>query len=352
MAVVISRQEAVIKVAKISRFINQFLYWIEMDSALYYPSFGEEITELDKWTEEVYHYLRANPTPIIAREIEKFNSVEPIIEYLNNYQGSKDKRLTLLLSKLVPVLDRLIILARGTIEATRGDYTDLVPALAREDVVLLLQRAIDGGLLDEHYMPLPTTTKAQLKVIAYAVASIANFPFRQRYIYFENQWKGCGHIGTVPLPVQYHTDKHLYAMSLYPEADFKNMCSGHENATFYTPYGEKKKRRLHKDLLEGGYIAYYVEYKDFASIFDSKSFSKPVEWVGKLRDLAVFIKLAFAPRDYRNVWMKTVNCFIIFGGTPNARSLSANYKELKVKGVIEEYNPEITEIAKRFNEPE
>lgn len=54
-------------------------------------------------------------------------------------------------------LQSLFEICRQYQREEKGQYKDLVETLANEQVATLLQRAVDAGLLDNHFQPTPDT---------------------------------------------------------------------------------------------------------------------------------------------------------------------------------------------------
>ena len=106
---------------------------------------------------------------------------------------------------------------------------------------------------------------------------------------------------------------------------------------------------MYLDLVEGGYIAHYTTLEDFQGIFDASKFAKPVEWIKSQRQLSYFLTEAFTATNKRLVWVKSCCCFRIFGKVPNKECMVSGLGELKRKGVYDTYDPELKNIAKRYN---
>ena len=349
-----NRQQAVIAMAKMGRLVKQLRYWIDSDSDadLYYKTFDEEINQSKEWADYVYKYLKESSCKIIAEELERIGSIDDIEEYVNNKNGRLDARLRPDLIAFIRQMHKIEAVVRKVKAENQSEYPDLIPALANERIVELLQRAVDGGLLDEHYMPMETTTGSQLRVIAYAIATIMEFPKRCKYVYFERQWNRASYrVGGVPLAQsEQGRVKHEYAMSLYPEADFTSLLQvTSDNDTFYCPYPKQRIKRMYQDLVEGGYIAHYTTLEDFMGIFDANKFTKPIEWIKSQRQLSYFLIEAFASTNKRLVWVKACCCFRIFGKVPNKECMVSGLGELKRKGVYDTYEPELMKITKRYN---
>ena len=167
---------------------------------------------------------RAIPFPCTA----KFTSIgytDEIKKYLAKHKEdiTPTACVTLLIDS-IKRLQSLFEICRQYQREEKGQYKDLVETLANEQVATLLQRAVDAGLLDNHFQPTPDTKTLQLRVIAFAVSSICKFP--RIYVDFEKQWSHTTsyRISTCSIP-KYRTKFYEYAKSLYPEVDFSPLES-------------------------------------------------------------------------------------------------------------------------------
>ena len=91
--------------------------------------------------------------------------------------------------------------------------------LANDEAAMLLQRAIEAGLLREDYQPREHTSKAQLRFLAYGVGTALRL--RRKWKPFETLWN----IDSLP-GVYLPTTKSVSfedIISLYPEVDFSKI---------------------------------------------------------------------------------------------------------------------------------
>lgn len=346
-----NRQEAVITIAKINRQVKQIYYWIDMDMELGISTIDPEIVDLSTWVDQVYDFLKETPIILLAQQILKIGPVKSIEDYLNARNYTIDARIRPHVQAYTKSMHNLENLAKKIVAEQYSDYPDLVPGLANKEAADLLGRAVDAHLLDEKFMPLKDTTSAQLRVIAFAVGTLLKFPSRQLYYQFEKQW-GCPsyRVSTVPLPKHYHCDKHLFAMSLYPEVNFAKITTSYkENNTIYTPQSIERIKRLYDDLIEFGYIDIATKFENFIGIFNSEKFIKPVEWIAEQRFLTYFLWITFSKENAKDLWVKAMCCFRVQGHEPHKGTMSSSMSYIRRNKLLENYNSELKEISERFN---
>lgn len=347
-----NRQEVVITIAKLNRVIKQLYYWVDLDSDFTIDAFDDDFSELVEGSKNVHVFLKKNPIRILAEQILKIGTMDSIEKYINERNCTIDARIRPYMIALVKSMNELQDLSRKILAKKDSKYPGLVRALANKQAVQLLQRAVDAKLLRKDFMPEEETTNTQLRVIAFAVGTLLNLPRTQIYVHFEKQWQRPSYrLSTNPLPRKYGCEKHLFAMSLYPEVDFTAMslpCK--EIDTFYTDRNEGKIKRLYDDLVSAGYIGTYSTFEEFEGIFNSEKYIRPVDWIQEQRFLGYFVNIAFSRLNPRNLWNKTVSCFTVYGVEPHKGSLCSGITYIKRKGLMDTYNKGLKEIVDRFND--
>ena len=182
--------------------------------------------------------MKQNPSPILARQITNIGFTDLLEAYVREHRQEIEEPFVWALDNYVKHMRALLSLCDKQSIDERGPYRDLTAPLANEQVATLLQRAVDAGILDCHYQPVPGTKALQLKVIAFAVSSICGFP--RAYMHFEKLWKRDhgSRIGTCRAP-KCHTEYYEAVKALYPEVDFSTFEPERTEAvTFYAPQSE------------------------------------------------------------------------------------------------------------------
>lgn len=168
-----TRQDFVIKVAKINKILGELKYGIDIDTILDFSFLTPQLLMLAEWTADIQQYISQEPSPSLARQITSIGYTDEIKKYLAKHKEdiTPTACVTLLIDS-IKRLQSLFEICRQYQREEKGQYKDLVETLANEQVATLLQRAVDAELLDNHFQPAPDTKTLQLRVIAFAVSSI------------------------------------------------------------------------------------------------------------------------------------------------------------------------------------
>lgn len=344
-----TRQDFVIRVAKINKVLGELKYSMDIDAVLDLSSLAPQLLMLEEWTADIQQYIEQEPSPALVRQIISIGYTDEIKKYLAKHKTdiTPDACVTLL-NGSIKKLQALFKMCRQYLYEEKGQYKDLVEPLANEQVATLLQRAVDAGLLNSHFQPAPDTKTLQLRVIAFAVSSICKFP--RVYVDFEKQW---GHtasfrISACSLPKR-KSQYFEYAKSLYPEVDFSTLEPSHETVVFYTPQSPEDINKMYNELIRYRYIAPNTTFEVFNGIFDKTKFVKPVDWIKGQRLLAYFIYLAFGKYNKKNLWVKGEKCFLVNGKTPHTGCFKSGYSMIKRSGWIDRFDPRLKAICDEFN---
>ena len=77
-----NRQETIIRIAKINRFVKQLNYWCELGMEINLEVFGDGLYEIDRWVAEVHEYLRENPvTILVGRGCRQYDYNQRVYEH-------------------------------------------------------------------------------------------------------------------------------------------------------------------------------------------------------------------------------------------------------------------------------
>lgn len=343
-----TRQEAVIKIAKITRIIGELKYQLDADGEVEFEALNPQWFHIAEWTQEISRYMKQDASPQVARLIANIGFTEIVEKYVQNHRQEIEAPHAKILNDYVESMRALSLLCDTRSDKQKKKYGDLIEPLANERVAALLQRAVDAGMLDEHFQPALQTKPVQLRAIAFAVSSLCQLS--SVYVLFEKQWhreKG-RRFSSCHIP-RHNTRFYEEAKALYPEADFSKLESTHEIETFYTPQTGKEIEMMYEDLIRYGYIAPDTTLDVFNGIFDKTKFSKPVEWIKGQRQLAYFIYLAFGKFNKKDFWNKGMHCFRINGNIPHKASFVTGHCSLKRAGWMDRYDIRLKAICDRFN---
>ena len=344
-----TRQEAVIKIVKITRIIGELKYQLDADDEVEFEALDPEWKHIAEWTQEVCRYMELDASPQVARLIANIGFTDMVEKYVQSCRKEIGAKEAKILDDYVKHMRTLSSLCDTRSEEQREKYGDLIAPLANDRAAALLQRAVDAGILDRHYQPVPQTSPLQLKVIAYAVSSLCKL--HSPYVLFEKQWhrENGKRFNTCRIP-KHNTVCYEETRALYPEVDFAGFEPVHEAATFYVPQSEEEIRAMYEDLVKYGYIAPETTFEAFGSIFDKARFESPVEWTKTQRQLSYFIHQAFSRFNRKNLWIKGECCFRIGGKKPHKASLVTGFAWIKRAGWMDRYDTRLKAICDRFNQ--
>ena len=344
-----TKQEVVIKIAKINRIIGEWKYRVEVGKEI--ESLSPELSYLAKWTQEIIQYIKKNPSNSLVWQIRNIGFTDLVEDYIKKHRNNTGAAYIYSLENYVKSLKELMSICDKYKEEHKSQYADLTEPLANKQVATLLQRAVNAGMLDSHFQPLPQTQTIQLRVIAFAVSSICGF--QHTYAYFERLWnrENSYRISTCN-PPRYKTDDFTKTKRLYPEVDFSELCPKHDIEIFYTPQEDEDKEKLFNNLIEHGYISPDTRLDSFMGIFDKEKFTVPVEWKKGQRQLAYFVHLAFSKYNEKTLWIKAECCFRIKGKIPHKQCLITGYSWIKRAGWLDIFDTRLAKICQEFNHVE
>lgn len=343
-----TRQECVIRIAKINKVFGELKYRIDIGAIPDLAAYAFQLLMVNDWTADIQQYISQEFSPTLARQIVSIGYTEEIEKFLREHNTGMAPAYATALEESVKKVRSLMGLCRHSLNKEKGQYSDLIEPLANEQTVALMQRAVDAGLLDIHFQPSSKATTLQLRVIAFAVSSMCKLP--HMYAPFEKQWENNikSRISTCNIPKR-NVDQLNYAMELYPEVDFKPLFEPTQDiSAFYTPQDRDDIIRLYKSLLKYGYISPETTLKTFEGIFDKNKFVKPVVWIKGQRQLAYFIYLAFGKFNKKKLWKKGEKFFRVNGQVPHVDSLTSGYSWLKRAGWLDRFDIKLKAICESF----
>ncbi len=346
-----TRQEIVIKITKVTRVIGELKNQLDLDGKVEFAALDPDWPHIAKWVKEIHQYIKQDYSPALTRLIENIGFTGIIADYIENHRLEIGAAYVQAANEYIKNIRALQSTCQQQDNAQKGEYTDLIKPLANKQAATLLQRAVQAGILDEHYQPVPGTKDLQLKVVAFAISSLCGFP--HAYVHFEKQWEKEGNrrFSTCRIPKR---DRDFFekAKALYPEVDFSEFEPVHDIETFYTPQSKKDIRILLQNLVKYNYIASDTTFEAFKGIFNKADFETPIEWTKTQRQLSYFVYLAFGKLNKKNLWIKGERCFHIGGETPHKACFISGYSYLKRSGRMDRYDVRLKAICEKFNHTE
>lgn len=342
-----TKQETVIKICKLTRITGEIKYQIDLDGTVDFASFVPDLLYIDKWVEEICEYVSTDPCPRLAHLIANMGFNDAIESYLQSHRKEIKPAYQNVLDSFFAKSRELFKICDQNSTIRKGRYTDLIEPLANKQVAELLDRAVNAGLLDEHYQPMHGIKILHLKLIAYAVSTICKI--KQPYYLFEKQWGKTGNSRISTCRIPKYSDEFNDTIALYPEVDFTKIEPQHETLTFYVTQTDNDINAMYQSLIKHGYIAPDTTFETFKGIVGKSKFTSPVEWIKGQRQLSFYIQQAFGKYNDKDIWLKGVCCFTIKGKKPHKDCFTSGYSYIKRTGLIDNYDFKIKDICDRFN---
>lgn len=343
-----TKQEIVIKIAKITRLTGEIKYFIDVDGKVDLDLFVPDLLYLDRWIEEIYDYVLTDNSRRLEQLIINMGFNNAVENYIQKHRNEIRPSILEILEKYFFISRELFTLCEENSMERKGKYIDLIEPLANKQVAELLDRAVNAGILDRYYQPIPGINLLHLRIIAYAISSICKF--KHPYTLFEKQWerKETMRISTCKIP-KYKIKEYELTMALYPEVDFSEMEPEHKTAVFYTAQNIEEVNAMYQDLIKYRYISPDTTFETFKGIVGKVDYSEPVKWLKGQRQLGYFIYLAFSRYNEKDLWIKGECCFTINGGRPLRNCFLSGYSYIKRTGLVEKYDVKLKAICDRFN---
>lgn len=341
------RQKVVFDIAYINKAEKIFFSWDIFSNAMSFSQLDSQLACLGMWVEEVYSYLTQNKNAMVLHLASGICRAAELIPIVEEYQGLLSKEAldsVNLFFKVEPKLRALI--SKSQQDSRIGKFKFLVDGIDNDKAVQLLQRAVDAGLLDQRFQPLPETSRGEQKVIAFAVGQMLELPNRGRWLPFDKLWPYKDkNLSSLHLP-QVKNDGIKSVMSLYPEVDFSGLLQKKKtNLYFYSRNTQKSIEYLYNSLKNEKYISENTTYSQFCSIFANQKGREPIVWLKAQSSLGYFIYNAFAETNEK-IWTITQECFTINGKPPHRGTLcSFTSKVIRQKRVID---ARLLEIAEHY----
>jgi len=211
------RSKVVINIARINRINKNLNYLLGFKEDFITAALDPELSCIGLWALEIQAYWRECKDPIIAEQIDNIGSSGNFYKLLLSSQMADDVREAI--SLYVDTMKILKVEIQQHHKQSKGSYSMLPDELANHEAAMLLQRAIEAGLLREDYQPREHTSKAQLRFLAYGVGTALRL--KRKWKPFESLWN----IDSLPgvyLPIT-KSVSFENIISLYPEVDFSKI---------------------------------------------------------------------------------------------------------------------------------
>ena len=91
-----TRQEAVIKIVKITRIIGELKYQLDADDEVEFEALDPEWKHIAEWTQEVCRYMGLDASPQVARLIANIGFTDMVEKYVQSCRkeiGAKEAKI-------------------------------------------------------------------------------------------------------------------------------------------------------------------------------------------------------------------------------------------------------------------
>lgn len=321
-----NRQQAAIAIAKISETSQRLKYWMDLKPETYVTALDSQLVHFGDWAQDLADYLINDPNEKVYQMLWIMGPPKHLQAYIDLYGEAMPANVRHSLLVYIPIIEKLRQEGKSVHALSKGEYKYLADGLDNAHAVELLKRAQDANLLDDKFKPKVGVTRAQLKVIAYAVAQLMGLDkqYRRRWKAFNEQWPhSSDHLSNVVLPNIKRADMRMI-IDLYPEVDYTDLVVNPNDFYFNTEMEWPRINSLYWALKKNGYIDANTTLHNFHCIFKPKDKNgrKPVNWIGGSRQLSLFVSLVLCEGNERDLWSKATNCFLVKGRLPNRGTLS------------------------------
>lgn len=350
-----NRQQAAIAIAKISETSQRLKYWMDLKPETYVTALDSQLVHFGDWAHDLADYLINDPNEKVYQMLWIMGPPKHLQAYIDLYGEAMPTNVRHSLLVYIPIIEKLRQEGKSVHALSKGEYKYLADGLDNPDTVQLLKRAQDANLLDDKFKPKVGVTRAQLKVIAYAIAQLVGHDkqSRGRWKAFNEQWPhSSDHLSNVMVPNLRRVDMRMIT-DLYPEVDYTDLAVNPKDYYFKATIEWPRINSLYWVLKTNGYIDTSTTLHNFHCIFkpEGKENRIRVNWIKGERLLSLFVSLVLRKENERNLWVITENCFLNKGRRPHRGTLSMfltkikknvsshqlNDNEIKLLNVIRDY---------------
>lgn len=353
-----NRQQAAIAIAKISETSRNLKYWMDLKPETYVTALDSQLIHFGEWAQELADYLINDPNKKVYQMLWIMGPPKHLQAYVDLYGDAMPADVRNSLLVYIPLIEKLRKEGKSVHARAKGEYRYLADGLDNPRAVEFLKRAQDANLLDDKFKPKVGVTRAQLKVIAYAVAQLMGLDkqYRGKWKAFNEQWPhSSDHLSNVVLPNIKRADMRMIT-DLYPEVDYTDLVVNPNDFYFKSNLQWPRINSLYWALKTNGYIDASTTLHNFHCIFkpEEKEGRQPVNWIKDEKLLSLFVSLVIREGNEINLWVRATNCFLVKGRRPNRATMSMfltkikknasshkmNNNEMKLLNVIRDYMKE------------
>lgn len=319
----LTRPGTALRISVFNKFTKQISYATRLGEEDLLYDLMEQDLNFDAIKSDIITYINMDQDPRLFHELMHLTDTESIHQYIIK---SNDEELNAWLSLAADCIEQLQQFGNEMYRSRNNQYHNLIPILANDKTVELLNRAVKEGLLDKDFQPIESTSMFQLKLIAIAVMEITNMPNRNRWCKFEEQWNLTGRrLSGISFPLG-KSPEIFRVIKLYPEINFmKYMTNQAEpSVTLKTSLSLKQAKKLFGKLMEEGFLDKNTKEETFLAFlgFIKMPFTR-INWIAPTQySLIYFSHSLFSDLNAR--WIKPVcKSFTVNGNELNAETVKS-----------------------------
>ena len=121
-----TRQETVIKIAKITRIVGEMKSQLDLDDEIEFEALDSSWTNIGKWAKEICQYLEQTPSPLLVNLITNNEFTTPVVNYVQSHKQDIDSAYVRAIDSYARNMQTLLSLCERQEEETKCEYKDLI----------------------------------------------------------------------------------------------------------------------------------------------------------------------------------------------------------------------------------
>lgn len=321
------RSKVVINIARINRINKNLNYLLGFKKDFITAALDPELSCIGLWALEIQAYWRECKDPIIAEQIDNIGSSDNFNNLLLSSKMADDVRGAITL--YVDTMKALKAEIQQHHKQSKGSYSMLPDELANYEAAMLLQRAVEAGLLREDYQPREHTSNAQLRFLAFGIGTAMHL--KHKWKPFEHLWDK-EKLSGVYLPIT-KSVSFEDIISLYPEVDFSKISVKYDmnisnecvimEPTITDPIhydstvSVSELKNVYRNLIEFKYISDKTTLDQWLYFGTGNEYNgnlSPILWNREVKALAMLINKALDNNNDKKKWQIASTIFRIKKG--------------------------------------
>lgn len=125
-----TRQDTVIKIAKITRIIGEWKFRYDLDGEVEMETLSPELLDIATWTRDIQQYIENDSSPVLIRLIMNIGFTDMLNDYIHEYKIEIDPMYLTVLENYIANMKSLLALCDRYRDKRKGQYTNLIEPLA------------------------------------------------------------------------------------------------------------------------------------------------------------------------------------------------------------------------------